>query len=263
MEIINQDIDGGKGFDWGRTSNNYAKFRDIYPAVFYEKIIGMGLCVQGQRVLDLGTGTGVLPRNLSPYGADFIGADIAANQIDQARRLAAEAGLNISFVVSAAETLEYPDEYFDTVTACQCYDYFDKKILFPQTHRFLKDGGHFCILFMAWLVEESAIAAQTEKLILKYNPAWTGHSLRRFKYDLPKEAIGLFTIEQAFTYDVPVTFTRESWHGRMKTCRGIGASSLSAAEINQWENEHQEYLSRQPESFEIPHFVTVLNLRKI
>lgn len=50
-------IDHGKSFDWGRTSENYAKYRDIYPDVFYEKIIKMGLCVEGQRVLDLGTGS--------------------------------------------------------------------------------------------------------------------------------------------------------------------------------------------------------------
>lgn len=31
MDITNEHIDGGKAFDWGRTSADYAKFRDIYP----------------------------------------------------------------------------------------------------------------------------------------------------------------------------------------------------------------------------------------
>lgn len=31
MDISNEHIDGGKAFDWGRTSADYAKFRDIYP----------------------------------------------------------------------------------------------------------------------------------------------------------------------------------------------------------------------------------------
>jgi len=44
------------------------------------------------------------------------------------------------------------------------------------------------------------------------------------------------------TYDLPVTFTRDSWHGRIKACRGIGASSLSKDEIAAWESEHMEYM---------------------
>ena len=64
-----QRIDNGKAFDWGKTSADYAKYRDIYPQAFYDKIISRGLCVNGQRVLDIGTGTGVLQRNMYRYGA--------------------------------------------------------------------------------------------------------------------------------------------------------------------------------------------------
>lgn len=170
--------------------------------------------------------------------------------------------MNISYIVSSAETVDFPDKHFDTVTACQCYVYFDKSIVFPKIHKILKDSGHFCILFMAWLVDESEIASNSEKLILKYNPSWSAHNLKRFTYDFPEEAQGLFEVENSFVYDTPVTFTRESWHGRMKACRGVGASSMSAAEIMQWEKEHIEYLNSKPETFDIPHFVTVLNLRK-
>lgn len=73
-------IDGGKPFDWGRTSEDYAKYRDIYPREFYEKIFSRRLCVDGQRVLDLGTGTGVIPRNMYEYGAKWTGIDISEKQ---------------------------------------------------------------------------------------------------------------------------------------------------------------------------------------
>ncbi len=69
MNIIDKNIDGGKAFDWGKTSAEYAKFRDIYPKEFYNKIVNRGLCINGQKVLDVGTGTGVLPRNMYHYGA--------------------------------------------------------------------------------------------------------------------------------------------------------------------------------------------------
>ena len=120
MEIRNAEIDGGKAFDWGRTSEDYAKYRDIYPPLFYEKILSRGLCRDGQRVLDIGTGTGVIPRNLYRFGARWTGTDIAENQITQAKRLAAENGMDIDFRTSATEALDFPDGSFDVITACQC-----------------------------------------------------------------------------------------------------------------------------------------------
>ena len=37
MEIRDSRIDAGKAFDWGRTSEDYAKYRDVYPELFYKK----------------------------------------------------------------------------------------------------------------------------------------------------------------------------------------------------------------------------------
>ena len=95
MEITDNRIDAGKAFDWGRTSEEYARYRDIYPQEFYQKIVDRGLCVEGQNVLDLGTGTGVLPRNMYRYGARWTGTDISPEQIEQARKLSAAAGMKI------------------------------------------------------------------------------------------------------------------------------------------------------------------------
>lgn len=32
--MIHEKIDSGKAFDWGRASDDYAKYRDIYPPEF-------------------------------------------------------------------------------------------------------------------------------------------------------------------------------------------------------------------------------------
>lgn len=79
MNIKDKRIDGGNAFDWGRASKEYAKFRDIYPVEFYEHIAERGLCVKGQSVLDIGTGTGVIPRNMYKFGAAWSAADISEN----------------------------------------------------------------------------------------------------------------------------------------------------------------------------------------
>ena len=263
MRIFDKGIDNGKAYDWGLTSEEYAKYRDVYPDIFYQRIIEMGLYLKGQRVLDIGTGTGVLPRNLYKYGAEFVGSDISENQIMQARRLSEKAGMSIAYVVSPAEEICFPDNHFDVVTACQCYAYLDKEAIFKKMHKLLKTAGCFCILYMAYLPSESEIAFKSEQLVLKYNPCWSGSGELRYSYEFPEQATGLFEVEKSFCYDVSIPFTRESWNGRMKTCRGIGASELPAEEIEKWETEHISYMRSLPQEFDIPHFVTVLNLRSV
>ena len=137
----NQNIDHGNKFDWGKTSEDYAKYRDIYPKEFYAKLAELSLGIKdqnaldplqfyemilnrncgaaGQRVLDVGTGTGVLPRNLYAAGAHWTGCDIAPNQIAQAKQLSQ--GMEVAYLVSTAETLPTFAEPFDWITACQCY----------------------------------------------------------------------------------------------------------------------------------------------
>ena len=116
MEIIDKNIDGGKAFDWGKTSSDYAKYRDIYPKEFYERIINRNLCVNGQKVLDMGTGTGVIPRNMYIYGAKWIGTDISENQIEQAKILSK--GMDIEYYAYSTEELDFHDNSFDVITAC-------------------------------------------------------------------------------------------------------------------------------------------------
>lgn len=260
--ITNKNIDHGNGFDWGQTSKDYAKYRDIYPAEFYEKLVSLGLCIKGQTVLDLGTGTGVLPRNMYKYGAKFTGADISENQIAQAKRLSSENNMDIDYIISATEDIDFPDNTFDVVTACQCFMYFNKEIVIPKIHKLLKNNGRFCILSMAWLPFESDIAKKSQDLILKYNPAWTGCNMQRYPINTVDWLSDVFEVEHTVAFDINVSFTRDTWHGRMKACRGIGASSLSVEEIGNWEKEHIQYLRTVPEVFDIIHYATILDVRK-
>lgn len=261
--ISKSAIDGGKAFDWGKASGDYAKYRDIYPPAFYQKLLDLGLCVKGQRVLDLGTGTGVLPRALYPYGASFTGADASENQILQARRLAAEQSMDIRFLTASAEECNFPADSFDVVTACQCHFYFDHNIVTPKIAGMLKSTGRYVILYMAWLPREDLIAGASESLVLKFNPHWTGRDETRHPIQLPPNAADFFTVEHSLVFDLEVPFTRESWDGRMRACRGIGAA-LSPQQVADFSTAHMELLRKiAPESFSILHYaaITVLLMK--
>lgn len=255
-------IDQGRMFDWGKVSEEYAKYRDIYPPEFYEKILENGLCTAGQKVLDIGTGTGVLPRALYKHGAQFTGIDISENQISKAKALSK--GMPITYLVADAERLPFPDASFDTVLMCQCFQYFDRAILFPELSRVLKPNGKAAVLFMLWLPEEDPLVKQSEQLVLKYNPHWSGNGFRRSDADvsLPKEAEEFFQLDNTEIFDAHVLFTRDSWNGRMKACRGIGAS-LPPQKIAEFEKEHLSLLEKTVErSFAVLHLVTMMILKK-
>lgn len=262
MEIKDNRIDSGKAFDWGRISKEYAKYRDIYPKQFYRKIIDRNLCIAGQKVLDLGTGTGVLPRNMYRYGADWVGCDISPEQIEQARLLADAEEMKIEFLAVPAEEIKLPKESFDVITACQCFWYFDHTKVMSELAKLLKPDGKLLILYMAWLPYEDRIAGESEELVLKYSPDWSGAKETRHPIPIPDVVYDHFEMIEHEEYDLMVPFTRESWHGRMKACRGVGAS-LSTEKLAEWDLEHRALLDRiTPKSFEVRHYAALALLGK-
>lgn len=260
MYMTDQNIDGGKAFDWGKTSADYAKFRDIYPQAFYDKMIGRKLCINGQAVLDLGTGTGVLPRNMYRYGAKWTGIDISENQIEQAKKLSE--GMDIAYYALPAERIDFSDNTFDVITACQCFWYFSHEKIMPKLFRMLKPGGRILVLYMAWLPFEDQIAGASESLVLKYSPKWSGAGEKMRPIVIPACYHKAFELVYHEEYPLYVHFTRESWNGRMRACRGIGAS-LTKEEIARWEREHIKLLHETaPAEFDILHYGAIAELKK-
>lgn len=260
LNIIDKNIDGGKAFDWGRTSADYAKFRDIYPEEFYSKITGRNLCIDGQRVLDVGTGTGVLPRNMHHYGAKWTGTDISENQIEQAKALSE--GTDVDYYAVSAENADFPDGSFDVITACQCFWYFKHEQAVSGFHRMLAPDGSILVLYMAWLPYEDRIAGASEQLVLKYSPEWSGAGETMHPIFIPECYHEKFDLVYHEEFPLSVHFTRESWNGRMKACRGIGAS-LTEEEIAGWEQEHRKLLADiAPAEFDILHYGAIAELRR-
>ncbi len=259
--MILENIDNGKAFDWGKTSSDYAKYRDIYPREFYEYILNLGLCRDGQKVLDIGTGTGVLPRNMYGFGAKWTATDIAENQIIQAKQLAKEAGMDIDFFTVKAEEISFPDNTFDVITACQCIWYFNHDITAPNFASMLKPGGKFLILYMGWLPYEDPVAGKSEEIILRINPNWNAHGDTVHPVWVPDQYLQYFDLLSQEEFRVDIPFTREGWHGRMRACRGVGAS-MTQEQLEQWNSEHMEMLEKEAaEEFLVKHYVSIAQLQ--
>lgn len=92
----------------------------------------------GERFLDLGCGTGVLALQLKDRYKEVYGVDVAELPVKVARENQVEAvQLNLN-----AETLPYPDGFFDTITILSTLQYFyDLHFALAEIHRVLKAGG--------------------------------------------------------------------------------------------------------------------------
>lgn len=246
-------IDPGRDIDWGKTSGDYALYRSGPPASFYERLRALGVGLPGQRVLDLGTGTGVIARQLARQGAQVVGVDLAAEQVATALKLSREEGLETGFVASPAEAAPFRSGVFDAITANQCWLYFDKIKTVEQVKRMLAPGGVLVTSHNCWLPREDAIAAASEALVLKHNPAWTAGDWHGLIPPIPAWSRGLLRVRAHFWYDEPVPFTREAWRGRMRACRGVGAT-LAPEEVERFDREHAALLERiAPPEFAIVH----------
>lgn len=243
MDLKLNSIDKGNSFDFGKTSKDYALYRDIYPKSMYDKLILFGIGSKGQRILDLGTGTGVIPRNMHSTGAIFSGTDISENQIKEAANLSE--GMGINYKVCPSENTGFCESSFDVVTACQCFHYFNLNTFVPELVKILAPKGRFCKLFMDWLPYEDEIVNEMEQFVQKYNPTWTGGGFKQFIYNFPEWAKKYFELETIHSYNEYLDFTKDAWCGRIRTCRGVGAS-LPYEKIRQFESEYQELLKKYP-----------------
>lgn len=254
-----ESIDNKREFDWGKTSRDYADHRAGYPDSFYNVSSALGIGLPQQTILDLGTGTGELARAFAKRGAIVTGIDIdiAANQIAEAERLAVRDGLDIVFQIGAAEAIDFHDASFNVISAGQSWQYFDASVMVPKVLRLLKPDGCLVLTHLLWLPLCDRIAEQSEALVLKHNPDWKGAGYNgEMPANLPWTR-GYFDLCSFATMYEPLLFTREAWCGRIRACRGVGAS-LSAAEVEHFDVEHRALLAATaPESFEVMHQMTM------
>ncbi|TDJ30102.1 MAG: class I SAM-dependent methyltransferase [Gammaproteobacteria bacterium] len=237
-----RNIDAGRAIDWGKTSRDYDRYRPGPPDSFYRKLLALNIGLPGQHLLDLGTGTGLLARRFASEQVEVSGIDISASQIEMASSAAVREGLTIEFNVAVAEDLPFPDQSFDVVTANQCWMYFDLSRAIPEVRRVLRPGGQLLVSHFSFMPHLDPLVRASEKLVLKYNPDWSGADWDGLMPPQPRWSREDFNLVGLFVYDEQIPFTRDSWRGRMRALRGI-AASLSEQQVMAFDQEHEALLS--------------------
>ncbi|MFV2001148.1 MAG: class I SAM-dependent methyltransferase [Acidimicrobiia bacterium] len=259
MATDNRPIDhAGRTIDFGRTVADYERHRPGFPDQFFSLLVDRGWVTSGQRVLDLGTGTGSVAFGLADVGLDVTGLDISSELLDGARRTAKNRCLEVRFVEGTAESTGQDDASFDVVTAGQCWWWFDSDRAAREVTRVLRPGGRLVICDFSYLPLEGNVSERTEQLILQHNPGWTKAGGTRIH---PEQVTALdrggYESVESFSYLVDITFTHEAWRGRVRTCNGVG-SALSDVEVEYFDGQLRQLLEDEfPAKLVIPHRIFV------
>lgn len=211
--------------DFGLTARDYARHRAGFPAELIDRLCERGIARPRARVADLGTGTGSLARLFAQRGCDVTGVDIARSLIEQAKRLDHEAGVEIDYVERPAEATGLASGTFDVVSAGQCWHWFDRPAAAREVRRLLVSGGAGVIAHFDWLPIPGNVVAATERIILRYSPAWPfADRAGLYPEWLTDLQIAGFRGIETFSFDVSVPYSHEAWVGRVRASAPIAGT---------------------------------------
>lgn len=104
---------------------------------------------EGEQVLDVACGTGVVAVTAARNGARVKALDLTPPLLERARENAAIAGVDVEFIEGDAESLPYPDSSFDVVLSQFGHMFAPRPALVTaEMLRVLKPGGR--IAFSTW-----------------------------------------------------------------------------------------------------------------
>lgn len=138
-----------KGFSLDFLSDYYDLITLTEKSAFRKKQIeSMGIR-EGEKVLEVGCGTGalsLLSKIAVGESGEVEGIDIAPTMIPKAQQKAHKANLTINFKIASVSELPYPDHYFDLVISSMMFHHLPvavKRKGLKEIRRVLRDDGRF------------------------------------------------------------------------------------------------------------------------
>ena len=221
---------GVSGHHFGSAASDYALHRADFPVAGIERLVALGVGIPGQRLLDLGCGTGTLARQFAMRGCTVTGADVDARMLDAARGLAAAGDMQIEWLECSAEETGLPSGSYDVVTAAQCWHWFDGEAVASEVRRLLVRGGRVGVGGVDWLPLPDTVSGVTEALIQAHNPSWTLGGVRDPGPEVRRQLGGAgFVVLETFIFDLDVPYSADSWRRRIGASAAILDLSAEAA----------------------------------
>ena len=246
--------------DYGLAAADYGRHRQGFPDRLFDDLAADGIGLPGQRVLDIGTGTGLMARAMSRSGAEVTALDPSDAMLEQAMETAAAEGLAISHVRGRAEATGLPDSAFDVVTAATCWHWFDRPAAARECRRVLRSGGRLVIAHQDWLRRPGNVIDVTLAAIKRWNPPpadrqWT-FQYPGWLFDLTDAGFGDYRLTG---FPAALSYSHEAWIGRIVASAQIGPA-LPPDRVVAFRQEFATDLSPFPDPMPVEHRVFAIIL---
>jgi 2-polyprenyl-6-hydroxyphenyl methylase/3-demethylubiquinone-9 3-methyltransferase len=131
-------------------------------------------CLTGLRILDIGCGAGILSEPLARLGADVVGIDPAAENIEIATAHAQESGVEVDYRATTAEELAAKNEQFDVVLAMEVVEHVvDVPAFVAICTSMVRPGGLMIAATLNRTMKSFALAIVGAEYILRWLPRGT------------------------------------------------------------------------------------------
>jgi SAM-dependent methyltransferase len=125
---------------WARGDYHEFARRSLWG--FGQELVEACGVVPGQRVLDVGAGSGNVAIRAAQAGADVVASDLTPENFDAGRREAAANGVRLEWVEADAEALPFGDGEFDVVTSAFGAVFApDQQVVADELVRVCRPGG--------------------------------------------------------------------------------------------------------------------------
>ncbi|UOM35845.1 bifunctional 2-polyprenyl-6-hydroxyphenol methylase/3-demethylubiquinol 3-O-methyltransferase UbiG [Acuticoccus sp. I52.16.1] len=140
----------------------------------FERDPKLELPLEGLRIADIGCGGGLLSEPLARMGAEVVGVDAAATNVEVAGRHAAQSGVSVDYRNTTAEAMAAEGETFDAVLAMEIVEHVaDVDAFVAACGAMVRPGGLTVFATINRTMKAFALAIVGAEYVLRWLPRGT------------------------------------------------------------------------------------------